>query len=86
MLGLALRLRRLEHLRYIERQQERCAECGHLPNGRLPQDGSVRLAVCLPGYDPEPEHSDWCTLCGSRRTFRLSFDSPDNICEASIRD
>jgi hypothetical protein len=76
-MALAQRVMRLEQLRQIGRLNERCPECGRLPNGRLPDDGSVRFKCCLGGYDPEPTGPEFCLTCRSQLIFRLYFDDRD---------
>lgn len=91
MLNLASRVKRLEHSRGLSNAQ-RCPECGRLPDGRFPEDGSTRLSVVMAadpydgGCSPEfcvtaadgdgPPIPEFCTSCGGRRIYCLEFDKP----------
>ena len=74
MSGLAWRLKRLERVQQIGRLHYRCPGCGRLPNGRCPDDGSVKFECSLEGYDREPEGPEFCPVCGGRLIFTMTFD------------
>ena len=65
MTGLALRLRRLEQMQTVVAHPQACLECGWLPDGPRIFESTFE----------EPDHPDFCSLCGRQRVFRLEFDT-----------
>ena len=74
MANLAHRLKRLEHAHRVGAAHHPCPECGRLPDGTVPNDGTVEFLTSLTGYDPEPDVPDFCTTCGRQQVLRLTFD------------
>lgn len=73
MPGLGVRLKRLEQASEIGVRHRACPECGRLPGGRFPDDGSAKWEVSF-ADEPEPDIPDFCTSCGGQRVYRLCFD------------